>query len=501
MPTRLSRPFAWLGSVLLWIVASFAASAPAAQSPEATVPSGAAKQAGLPQPADGARLVDASNVVLRWAPEPTAIRQRIFFGPTEAPLFREEMTRLQYQPGPLSPGTTYYWRVDQLTPSGMVVGRTWRFTTAAGAQKLIEPAVPWSQCLRQSAAWYATPEAVRIADNVLLYQRGTGGWPKNIDMAVPLTPAGRSRVALDKRLTDSTIDNDATTTQIRFLARVSEAADQPRFRSSILEGLRFLLAAQYANGGWPQYYPLRDDYSRQITFNDDAAVNVMLLLRDVASGLPPFAFVDPTTRKRASSAGDRGVQLIIAAQIKVNGKPTGWCAQHDAVTLAPCKARAYELPSIAGRESVSIVRLLMGVDNPGPEVVLAIHNAVEWFRAAAIKGLRVDKVSAPSQPRGFDYVVVADPAAPLLWARFYDIVTNRPMFVGRDGIVKARLQDIEYERRTGYTYLGPFAADLLQKDYPAWERQHTRKVPNAELVTGDHDFEAVEGEIKVAWLK
>lgn len=477
--TPLRRPFAWVRRLWLWIVVAIAASAPAAQGPEGGVLSSTAERAGLPQPADGARLVDASGVALRWAPEPNATSQRIFFGPADPPLFREEMTRLQYEPGPLLSTTTYFWRVDQLTPSGMVVGRTWKFTTAPGVQKITETVVPWSQCLRQPAAWYATPAALRVADNVVLYQRGTGGWPKNIDMAVPLTPAGRSRVALDKRRTDSTIDNDATTTQIRFLARVSEAAGERRFQSSILEGLRFLLAAQYPNGGWPQYFPLRDDYSRQITFNDDAMVNVMQLLGDVASGRPPFAYVDLSTRTRASQAVSRGIQLMVVAQIKVNERRTGWCAQHDAVTLAPCKARSYELPSISGRESASIVRFLMGIDNPGPDVVRAVYAAVDWFRAAAIKGLRVDRVNAPSEPRGFDYVVVADPAAPLLWARFYDIATNRPMYVGRDGIVKDRLQDIEYERRTGYTYLGPFAAELFQRDYPTWERQHPRQVLRA----------------------
>jgi PelA/Pel-15E family pectate lyase len=66
---------------------------------------------------------------------------------------------------------------------------------------------------------------------------------------------------------------------------------------------------------------------------------------------------------------------------------------------------------------------------------------------------------------------VADPAAPPLWARFYDIRTNRPMFVGRDGILKTQLSEVEYERRTGYTYLGQFAAGLLQTDYPAWRKR------------------------------
>ena len=35
-------------------------------------------------------------------------------------------------------------------------------------------------------AFFKTPEATRIADNVLLYQQTTGGWPKNIYMAAEL---------------------------------------------------------------------------------------------------------------------------------------------------------------------------------------------------------------------------------------------------------------------------------------------------------------------------
>ncbi len=165
-------------TLLLWILVAVAPS------------SIAAERTSLPQPADGARQVDAAHLVLRWARAPNSVRQRIFFGPSEAPLFQEEMTRLEYEPGPLLPGTTYSWRVDQLTTAGMVIGPTWKFTTAAGTKKPSEAVVPWSQCMRQPEAWYATPAALSIADNVLLYQRRTGGWPKNIDMAVPLTMAG-----------------------------------------------------------------------------------------------------------------------------------------------------------------------------------------------------------------------------------------------------------------------------------------------------------------------
>ena len=35
--------------------------------------------------------------------------------------------------------------------------------------------------------FFKTPEAIRIGDNVLLYQQTTGGWPKNIYMPAELT--------------------------------------------------------------------------------------------------------------------------------------------------------------------------------------------------------------------------------------------------------------------------------------------------------------------------
>ncbi|MEE1120457.1 MAG: hypothetical protein UHT92_02070, partial [Prevotella sp.] len=39
-----------------------------------------------------------------------------------------------------------------------------------------------SYALNQSDEWYGSEEAVRIAENVLLYQRNSGGWPKNEEM-------------------------------------------------------------------------------------------------------------------------------------------------------------------------------------------------------------------------------------------------------------------------------------------------------------------------------
>jgi PelA/Pel-15E family pectate lyase len=287
-------------------------------------------------------------------------------------------------------------------------------------------------------------------------------------MARRLEPFEARQVEAAKADIDTTIDNGATTTQLRLLARVYAEARADRFRTAFMSGLDYLFAAQYPNGGWPQFYPLRTDYSRHITFNDNAMTNVMTLLRDVADGRAPVAFVDEARRARAKAAYDRGVAVILASQITVDGRPTAWCAQVDALTLEPRQARTYEHPSISGSESVGIVRFLMAIERPSPAVVAAIEAAVAWFRDVQLAGMRVVERADAGVPGGADRVVVRDPAAPPIWARFYEIGTNRPIFSGRDGIIRYSLAEIEVERRVNYSWLGPYAADLLAKDYPAW---------------------------------
>lgn len=198
----------------------------------------------------------------------------------------------------------------------------------AGAQSN-PAAISWSQVLGQPPGWYASAEAVRIADNVLLYQHANGGWEKNIDMARPTGAAARTRIREQRDSDGTTIDNGATYTQIRFLARVHEATGRERFRRGMLRGIDFVLAAQYANGGWPQFYPRRRGYYEHVTFNDGAMVGVMRLVRDVAKGSDPFASVDSARRTRAASAMARGLDLILRTQVEVDGKRTVWCTQYD----------------------------------------------------------------------------------------------------------------------------------------------------------------------------
>ena len=291
--------------------------------------------------------------------------------------------------------------------------------------------VRWAEILRQPDTWYAGQDARAIADNVLRYQRESGGWPKDIDMAT--VPAAK---APDRP--DATIDNNATTTQIRFLARIPG----DKYRHGALRGIDYLLAAQYANGGWPQFYPLRTDYSRYITFNDGAMVNAVSVLEEIALARSPFTFIDAARRQRAANAVTRAIPVILKTQVVVNNALTVWGGQHDEVTLEPRAARTFEPVALASSESVGVVRFLMRQPKT-PEIVRAVEAAIAWFKAT-------------QQPDG-------------RWARFYEIGTNRPIFAGRDAIVRYSVDEIEQERREGYAWYGTWPRELVEREYSAWK--------------------------------
>lgn len=313
-------------------------------------------------------------------------------------------------------------------------------------------------------------EALRIADNFILYQRSSGGWPKNVEMAKVVSDTERAAILSQKNNNDSTIDNGATYTQLSFLAQVYTAQRQERHRESFLKGFDYLLKAQYPNGGWPQFYPDPRGYHKHITFNDGAMIGVMKLLRDVAHAKPVYSFVDEARRASAAKAVEKGIECILKTQVIVNGRRVVWGAQHDEVTFAPAAARTFEPASLSAGESVDIVRFLMSIKDPSPAIVDAVESAVKWFEETELKGVKWIENADPSQPGGIDRVVVKDPNRSI-WARFYEIGSNRPIFAGRDGVVKYDLAQIEHERRINYNWYIDGPAKLLKRDYPAWRKR------------------------------
>lgn len=319
-----------------------------------------------------------------------------------------------------------------------------------------------------------TDEAKRIADNLVLYQLESGAWQKNVYFPAEITAEQKKKISANKKHVEwGTIDNGSTTTEIFYLSKMYNVVRDEKYKKAALKGIEYLLEAQYENGGWPQFYPNAKGYARHITYNDNAMVNVMRVLQDIFEYDPLYWYVPTSLREKAKTAFDKGVQCILATQVVQDGKPTVWCAQHDFETLAPAKARAYELPSLSGQESDNIVLLLMDIPNPSPEIIAAVENAIAWFEKSKIEGIRLEYYRNDEGKR--DYRVVACEKCPVLWARFYELDTNRPFFCDRDGIKKYDVSQIGHERRTGYSWYNNDGRSVPSR-YKMWKREMGDKV-------------------------
>ncbi|WP_339881352.1 pectate lyase [Polaribacter vadi] len=330
----------------------------------------------------------------------------------------------------------------------------------------------WNNIIHQNKDdWFKTNEAKEIAENVLLYQREIGGWPKNIQMQNPLSEAEKQHLkALKSSTKEITTDNGATIQEMLFLSKMYAQTKDKKYENAFLKGLDYLLAAQYENGGWPQFYPLKKGYYTHITYNDDSMVNILNLLKEIKNNTNFYA-IKPAddVLKKIEIAFQKGIDCILKTQYKQNGILTVWCAQHDENTLLPAKARAYELPSLSGAESAEIVMLLMSIENPSKEIVNAVESAVSWFEKVKITGLKEVK-TYNEKGQIIDKKMIPDENAPAIWARFSELEDNTPFFCDRDGIKKATLAEIGSERRNGYAWYKTTPQKVLNK-YPKWKEK------------------------------
>ncbi|WP_457425062.1 pectate lyase [Roseateles sp. P5_E7] len=331
--------------------------------------------------------------------------------------------------------------------------------------------------LDREPAWYASAEAGAIAATILSFQTPSGGWSKNQNRSGPARLPGQRYSNNAETMTVGTgsfdeprdrywtfvgtLDNDATHSEIRFLARVNQQRPSEACQAAILKGIGYLLMAQYPNGGWPQNYPLEGGFHDGITFNDDAVAEAARLLQDVAKAAPGFAFVPAPLRRQARTAAARAVDLLLAAQVKVDGRPTLWPQQIDAVTLAPISARNYEPRSLASAESAGVLLFLMQQPHPTPAMKAAIESGIAWLKAHALRDHAFTMT-----PDGRK--LTAQAGAGPLWSRLYDIPTGRPIFGDWPKTIHDDVNEISKGRRNGYTWWGVWPQKALDA-YPRWK--------------------------------
>ena len=323
---------------------------------------------------------------------------------------------------------------------------------------------------------YRIDQIVHLAENMLDYQNKDGGWRKNTDMSHQHTPPP------EKRFGKSTFDNLTTYTQIMYLARVRRVTGLKRYDEAIRMGIAYTIRSQNPrSGGW------HGSDGDTITFNDGVMANVMAFMKEVARKDDLYGWLDPVLREKAERAYGKGLDCILTCQIKQGDTLTAWGQQHRHDSFETCGARGFEPPCITAAESVGVVRLLMNIETPSPEVIRAVDAAIAWFEKVQIDAVHVhvgniegrDKtvVRNPDDPviKVLLKGVSADPAnrvsGPPIWARMYDPATNDIILCDRGRKFVGSLAEMSHERRVGYGWHGTWPARLVGEDYPAWVKR------------------------------
>lgn len=333
--------------------------------------------------------------------------------------------------------------------------------------------------LDRPPSWYAGPEGRHTADTIVSFQTPAGGWGKNVDRSGPPRQRGQAYVPQEHLPPNAesdiqadpawryvgTIDNNATTSELRFLARVQAALparEGDPYREALAKGVRYLLTAQFPNGGWPQVFPLQGGYHDALTFNDDALADVVSLLKDVGTRRGDYAAVPAPLAAEARAAADRAIALVLKTQLVIGGKRTIWGQQYDALTLQPAGARNFEPASLSSYESARLLILLMQQADGSAQTQAAVRDGVDWLRAHAIYGQEWT-AAGPDGRR-----LVAKPGAGPIWARYYDLRTMRPIFGDRGRQILDDVNQVSLERRNGYSWFSGQPQQALDR-YARWK--------------------------------
>lgn len=294
---------------------------------------------------------------------------------------------------------------------------------------------------------------------VLSFQTPSGGWSKRTDMRIA-RQAGQHFGSEPDYV--PTFDNDATSTQLQWLADYYPHAPQPlqqQIAVAIERGIALVIDAQYPNGGFAQSYPLRGDYHDAVTLNDNALYQLMRLLWQTAHD-KRFAMLAENSKKSALAAFYRAVDWLLANQVWVRGQLTVWGAQHHPLTGQPIAARKFEQASLVSSESAELLQLMLQTVPDYPGVAASLAAGAHW--------LRQHQISDKTRYRdALGYLSLADSPGSVVWSRFYDLQSGEPVFFDRDGKTYREVSRLSLERQRGYGWYQSVAAEFL-KAYETW---------------------------------
>lgn len=338
---------------------------------------------------------------------------------------------------------------------------------------------------QRDSSWYSSAEARHVADIILSFQTPAGGWSRNLNMTH--TPRQRGQTYAPVLLANApgldefdsaldpgwayvgTLDGDATTSQIRFLARVQDGLSGPagdRYRAGALHGLHYLLQAQLPNGGWPEVWPLSGGYHDAITFRDNTFLQIAAVL--VASGLgqQEFRFVPANLRDESAAAMRHALDCLLAAQVVLNGRRTVWAQQQDALTLAPVAGKSFEPAALSAAESADLLLFLMALPRPSTQVADAIRDGVAWLEKGG-EELSLGEVYPSTRALGS---LVSQSSSGRLWAHFYSLSTQTPVFSDANRTLYNNFEALSRDLQRNHSWYTGRPESAIEA-YRAWSKR------------------------------
>src|SRR5688572_30585324 len=232
----------------------------------------------------------------------------------------------------------------------------------------------------------------------------------------------------------TTLDDNITQAAMRVLMRVDRdlGFKDAAIHEAALFALDSLIKAQYPNGAWPQRFSRFPDpaafpvkpasypeswsrtwpgpnYTTHYTFNDNSVVDMIDAMLEAAR-----VYAEPRYLAAAEKAGG----FILLAQMP-EPQP-GWAQQYDR-DMHPAWARRFEPPSVTGGESQSVMRalLLLYRETGNTRYLEPLPRALAYYRRSLLP-----EVEDPSEIRRR-----ACPRSTPCAARFYELKTNRPLYI------------------------------------------------------------------------
>lgn len=360
-------------------------------------------------------------------------------------------------------GYTYYYSAD--------LKQAWGEGAATKDQVWTEPPGTPSVGIAFLQAYDATEDqeylvAAINAGMALVYgQLQSGGWAQTIDFNPQGTRLNQYRNGRGTGSNHSSLDDNQTQSAIEFLARLDQTLGFKNavVHEAVLYAIDGLLGAQYPNGAFPQGWekpapPLpvvkasyakewlrvwpNDDYAKFYTLNDglaDSISNTLLTLHQI--------YGDQRTREALVRLGN----FLLLAQMP-DPQPA-WCQQYD-FDMHPAWARKFEPPAICGLESEDVIKALLRIYRfTGDRRYLeAVRRALTYLKGCQLSDGRM--------------------------ARYYELQTNKPLYMNRPPGVSGRSSAPGYyvftyddtDLPSHYGWKQPTQIDALMADFARLDR-------------------------------